>query len=1008
MPLTERTLQDYIGRRLKELGWSVVEWGRGIKGERDSLEEVILKGRFFKAIERINGIILEEDEKKDILTRLTLLSNTIEGIKSFLDFVKNGIPIKLIRGTKEIPKQLYLFDFENVDNNDFLAVREFEVEENDRRRRFDLCLFVNGIPLVVIETKNPFHDEEKRTTWYDAYKQVLEYEEVVPSVFKYVQFSIVSNGHVTKYFPNYYAKDYSHLLEKDRGVWKSFYPYSEDEVENRIKPLMEFPFLDSTIFGMLSKRNLLDLIENFIFVKKYKDTYIKVMAWYMQFEASNLIVKRVLEERDKKLGLIWHWQGSGKTLTMAFSAWKLLRCKKLENPTIFIVVDRRDLQRQIIGEEFAPLEIAAEEVKSTEELINILKWGGREREGKRGIFVCLIQKFKPNLKKLHDAGEINLERENIIIFTDESHRSQYGVLASTMRGIFKNAFIFGFTGTPLSKPERNTFQKFSPRGELYLSRYRMIDSMQDGFTLPIRYEVRLPELHLREEEIEELAMYEGEVLDELEPEEVRVWRRKIKPKLALLKSDERVGKVCSDIAEYFKGRIEETPLKAMVATVDRESCVLFKKYLDKLLGPKYSEVVMTYQAREESKAIEEYKRELVERFGHSDFERINNTIIDRFRNEEFPRIVIVSDMLLTGFDAKNLWVLFLYKPLKEHRLLQAIARTNRPYKELKEFGLVVDYIGVARNLEKALQQFEGDFVKEATLVIRDLRSSEEDFEKYVKELKEMFKGVEISKLEDVEKAVEALILSGKEEEFVEKTRKLVMLYELLSPSEVTFKHLETYKQLVSISTLLKRRRNIGINLPEIEKMARKTYELIQRTIGVDKIEKIGEVEIDEELHKLELEGNPVNALRVLGEIYGRVSGSKSEFYVSLRKEVEDIYEKMKKEKKVTKEVIDRIKFAQQRLKDWDEERRRLGEVFPIFAVLRDSLQDQGIALEVSKRIVQKLKEGDLLSKESFLKDSQRKRIRKIIREEIIRYFRSVENLDEIERRIFESLEEEYG
>jgi type I restriction enzyme R subunit len=176
--------------------------------KRRSLEEVFLGERLFKAIERINGITLSEDERRDILSILSLLPNSIEGIKNFLDFVKNGIPFKIKRDGEEISKQIYLFDFEKPENNDFLAVKEFEVEEEDRRRRFDLCLFVNGIPLVVIETKNPFFEEEKRATWYDAYKQILEYEETIPSIFKYIQFCIVSYGYVTKYFPNYYAKSY--------------------------------------------------------------------------------------------------------------------------------------------------------------------------------------------------------------------------------------------------------------------------------------------------------------------------------------------------------------------------------------------------------------------------------------------------------------------------------------------------------------------------------------------------------------------------------------------------------------------------------------------------------------------------------------------------------------------------------------------------------------------------------------------------------------------------------
>jgi len=1006
MMLAERTLQNYIGRRLKEdLEWEVVEWGKGVKGERGSLEEVFLNERLFKAIERINNITLSEDERRGLLSILSLLPNSVEGIKNFLDFVKNGIPFKIKRDGEEIPKQIYLFDFENPGNNDFLAVKEFEVEEEDRRRRFDLCLFVNGIPLVAIETKNPFLEEERGTTWYDAYKQILEYEEAIPSIFKYIQFCIVSDGYETKYFPNYYAKSYDDLLEKDKGIWKSYYPFKEEEV----KPLKIFPYLDSTIFGMLSKRNLLDLVENFIFIKRYRDVYKKVMAWYMQFEATNLIVKRVLEEKEKKLGLIWHWQGSGKTMTMAFSSWKLLRDPRLKVPTIFIVVDRRDLQTQIVDEEFRPLGIEIEKIESIKELVNVLKWGGKEREGKRGIFACLIQKFQPEkLKKLHEKGEINLERENIVIFTDESHRSQYGILANVMRGIFKNATIFGFTGTPLTKPERNTFQKFSPKGELYLHRYSMANSIKDGFTIEIRYEARLPDLHLKEEEIEELSEYEEEVIEELTPEERRLWRKKIKPRLALLKSQERIEKVCNDIAEYFKTKIEKTGLKAMIATPDRESCVLFKKELDKHFDPRYSEIVMTYQAREKSSIIESYKKELIEHFGHSDFDRINRDIRDWFKEQDYPKILIVSDMLLTGFDAKKLFALFLYKPLKEHRLLQAIARTNRPYGDKKEYGLIVDYIGVARNLEMALQHFEKDFINEALLLIRDVKVSEEEFEKCVEELKEMFKGIEIKELEDIDKAIEILVLNGREKEFVEKARKLRTLFELLSPSDATFKHLEFYKLVICIAIALNRYRKIGMRLAEIEKMAKKTYELIQKTVGIEKIEKIGEVNIAEELSKLEAEGKPRNALRVLGELRRAIEGFRSDFYVSIREEIEKIVNEMKEEKRVTKSIIERIKSIQKRLETREEEKKKFKEIFPIFVVMRNYFPDIMKVQEVSKNIIQELKSKERLCKESFLKKNLRKEVKKIIRENIIKSFGLTKELDDIVEKIFINLEEEYG
>jgi type I restriction enzyme R subunit len=791
-------------------------------------------------------------------------------------------------------------------------------------------------------------------------------------------------------------------LEKGKGVWKGYYPFEIDEV----KPLKMFPFLDSSIFGMLSKANLLNLIENFIFIKRFKDTYTKIMTWYTQFEAANLIVKRVIEEKKKQYGLVWHWQGSGKTLTMAFSSWKLLRNLKLKVPTIFLVVDRKDLQKQIIEEEFLPIGINIEKINNSSHLANVLRWGGKTREGKRGIFICLIQKFNPKkLKRYHDSGEINLERENIVILTDESHRSQYGILANVMRGIFKNASIFGFTGTPLTKPERNTFAKFSPEGEPYLHRFGMLNSIQDGFTLPIRYEARLHGLHLKEDEIQDLADYEEEVEIELTARERQRYKKKVKPRIALLKKPERIEKVSKDIFEYFKTKVENTQLKAMIATVDRECAVLIKNELEKYMDPKYLEVVVTYPGREKSEAIRKHQETLIERFGTNDFDKINSDLIYKFKTEEFPKIVIVSDKLLTGFDARNLWTLFLYKPLKEHRLLQAIARTNRPYKDVKEFGLVVDYVGVAKKLENALAQFETDFKKEAKLFIKELKESEKQFDKTVKQLEQILEGKPLRNFEDVNNIAEFLILNNKEKEFQEKASTLRILYEMLSPSDTTYKHLEFYKWIITVSITLKRYRRRGMRLIEIEKMAKKTYELIQKSVGIDNIEKIGEVDIYKELQNLK---KPIQGFRVLGGMGRQTEGSNSDFHVNLREDIEKIIDEMKEEKALTKGVIDKIKSVQERLDTRAKDKKELGELFPVFDVLRNHFEDEQKNKAVSKEIVEALKKKDLLGKESFLKQTLRKKVRQTIRDSLIRNFGLTEKTDEIEEKTLSNLEEEYG
>jgi len=414
---------------------------------------------------------------------------------------------------------------------------------------------------------------------------------------------------------------------------------------------------------------------------------------------------------------------------------------------------------------------------------------------------------------------------------------------------------------------------------------------------------------------------------------------------------------------------------------------------------------MTYQAKEKEQTLREFKEEIVRRFGHSDFDKINEEIISRFRRKEFPKILIVSDMLLTGFEAKNLWTLFLYKPLKEHRLLQAIARTNRPHPK-KEFGLIVDYIGVADYLEEALKMFETDFYKEAKLFIRHLKESEKEFERLIKELKEMIP--EIKSIGNIDEIAKYLILNDKEKEFLNKMKRLRKLYELISPSEITFKYINDYSLLTSVEIALRKYKKRDLRLEEIERVARKTYELIQKTIGVEKIEKIGETEISKELEKLEKNKDPIHAIRVISEISGKVYGKKGEFYVSIRKEVEKVYRELKMKKSVTKEVIERLKELNRRIKNREKEKKQIGKIYPIFEVLKTHLGKNGKILEVSRNIMRKLEEQNLLKKENFLISNRKKRIRRVIREQLINSFGYLENLDEIEKKIIVNLEEEYG
>jgi type I restriction enzyme, R subunit len=365
-------------------------------------------------------------------------------------------------------------------------------------------------------------------------------------------------------------------------------------------------------------------------------------------------------------------------------------------------------------------------------------------------------------------------------------------------------------------------------------------------------------------------------------------------------------------------------------------------------------------------------------------------------------------MLLTGFDAPNLWTLFLYKPLKEHRLLQAVARTNRPFVETKEFGLVVDYVGVADNLEGALKQFEGDFKNEVLLIWRGIEYSEKEFENLIGEVKNILGRIRLQSLQDIDAAVQSLVLNKKEQEFLKKVRKLRALFESLFPSETTLKHLEYYKWLISTSVALRKYRvGDGMRLAEIERMAKKTYLLIQNTIGVDNVRKIGEVDLST---KLEEGSEPIQALREVAEVQEteqKNGGGTTDFYRTLTGQVEQIVEEMRENRTVTKELVQRIKHLQENVREREEERKRLGEAFPIFDVFRIHFKDATKSDKVSKEIIEELRNKELLNKEAFLIGRYRREIKGRIREDIIKNFGLVDSIDEIEEKAFTNLEHEY-
>lgn len=781
MPLfSEKSLvEDYFIQKLQEKGWKFVP---ADNLERENLEEPLLTPTLIRSLKRLNANIgVGDEEIKQVLNELKLRTSGSEDAKKILNYLKDGISIKFEK--ERVVKYIRLFDYDNTQNNDFTISRQVIHQSGDKQIRNDIILYINGIPIANIECKNPTSLTEN---WYTAYKQIKDYEKQTPEPYKYIQIGVAA-AETARYFATA--------------------PWQEETLTHMWREPNKDP-IDSTI-EMLTPTTLLNIIRHYLFFRIEHETTTKVITRYMQYRASEQIVNRVLGylqgKETKNKGLIWHWQGSGKTLTMIFAANKLYRHPLLENPTIFFIVDREELQEQLY-QEFTALDITKPEtIDSINALRAIIKHD--ENRGKRGIFITLIHKFRPEelaelqkeLDTLSQTRQTIQNRKNVILFIDEAHRTQYGLLAAQMKQTLKNATPYAFTGTPIAKTGRDTYTEFSyPPQEPYLDKYFITDSIQDGFTLKIAYQPRLEkDAHLKKEMLDAFIQVEFEEI----PEEYREkTEEKIKQRLnaikVFLENTDRIKLVTQDIAQHFKENLDGK-FKALLVAVNRIACVRYKRELDKLLPKEYTEVVMTF-TRTDSPEIQDCLKELTARYHGKEIEDIRKEIIDKYKEEEYPKILIVTDMLLTGFDAPILQTMYLDKPLKEHRLLQAIARTNRPYKDLKTAGLIIDYVGILKEFTRAFENYTKEDITGVLLPINELV---QDFTQTINETMTLFQDIPKDQYDrqTMLKAFETITTKEQNaKKFQQNYRHLRKLFELLGTHEIKLQRLKEYVWLTQV------------------------------------------------------------------------------------------------------------------------------------------------------------------------------------------------------------------
>ena len=674
------TVRDFVFDRVASLD---VQGFEGAELPRQT-HEVLLEAQLRAALIRLNPEIEAEEASADEVIsalRRTLLEaphtpHPVVANEQFAAWLTGDKSMPFGLNGEHVPVRLIDFDHPDDDSsNQWMVSREVTFRQGKETNRFDVVIWCNGLPLVVVETKTATGPS---TTWLDGAQQLHdEYEVEASQFFVPNVFSVATDGKELRY------GSVGMPIEK-WGPWRD-----EDEPSDAVPGLAK---VGSAVDGLLQPRVILDFLRFFsTFGTDRQHRRIKIIARFQQIQAANKIVQRVLKG-EKKQGLIWHFQGSGKSLLMVFTARKLRAQPALKSPTVMVVVDRTDLDAQITST-FLSADVAnMVQVSNKAELQELLTAGSRK------VIITMIHKFG-------DITEALDKRDNIIVMVDEAHRTQEGDLGRAMRTALPNAFLFGLTGTPINKRDHNTFKWFGDPGDEsgYLSRYSFQDSQRDGATLPLNFEPRLSEMHLDERAID-IAFDELTQQNELTEADRTKLSKQASSIEVLIKAPDRVAKVAADIAEHFQTHVAPMGFKAQVVVYDKEMCVAYKHELDKYLPAEASTVVMSAAQTDPPKW-----RQWTPDRGQMD------RLLERFNDPHDPlKIVIVTAKLLTGFDAPILQAQYLDKPLRDHTLLQAITRTNRVYPPNKAYGLVVDYLGifddqsvrdVIKNLDDLVDQF---------------------------------------------------------------------------------------------------------------------------------------------------------------------------------------------------------------------------------------------------------------------------------------------------------------
>lgn len=963
------------------LGWTyrseeeMDQFGRPVT---DPIVESILTA----AILRINPAVETEDQARmaiGALRRVMSIPDPLEANRATLDALRDGVPVVLVPGEPAKTVKLIEYNPDKLELNEFTVTNQYKVKGSETCKA-DTVLLVNGIPVVVAEFKS-FITSGK--DWKEGVNQLHRYQREAAALLVSNLFCVSADEQEFRYGPVAFKITSQRDIDAQRDHWKpwlSQYPSrrlywtlpEEDQDDDAVR---------AAVVGLLQPANVLDFIRHFVVFETSKGKTTKKIARYQQFEVANDIVDRTVElygqevKAQDRTGLIWHTQGSGKSLTMIFTAYKLRWHPKLENPTVLVVVDRRDLKTQI-GDEFEYCDFP-----NVTKALGVEDLKGKLSGDKRETIITTIQCFQ----RMDDMEP--LRRDNVISLVDEAHRSQKGKkagFAMTMRAKLPMAFRFGLTGTPIDRTMINTHRDFGPikdgEQERYLSYYGIRQSIKDGATLEVCYEYHKIPVEVDEEPLsigfeqmcDEMEVEDEEERDYLQRKETR-WK-------ALIRDPRRVQKVITHMVDHFLAYPDPSGFKAQLVTVDRQACSMYKdclgaEIMKRGLPTAWSEVVIS-EGQNDPPELERFHYskdridDIIEYFKltPTQWEEWNRERFGEDRTKWKPplKILIVCDRLLTGFDAPIEQVMYLDKPLRDHNLLQAMARTNRTLPEMgKRNGLIVDYLGVFEDLQKALN-FDESTREEAIINWEKLKELVPD---EIGRCMEFFKGINIEDTRDCLMACLRRLADVRvAQEFEAQFKRTEVLWEALSPDESLYPFRKEYAWLCGMYIAHRRRNRRSVTTHE--ELAAKTRELIQQhTTFMDIAEDVPVYRIDEDyLVKVRDLPTPADRAAELEAALTRelLEGEGGILYKRLGERLQRVIQLKDAADANAMRILEELQGIVGEMNKAKSEPARLGLTdegeYPLFTVIREfaKVKDEALCIQAAKSMIAQVRKKQCL------------------------------------------------